>query len=345
MSVAEFTLADRYGTALRSYLHQPDEPALLSAWQLGRDALDAGLDLLALNTLHREVVTSLVRESVGDGIGAADIERAGEFFTEVLAPYEMMVRGYREANAGLKHLSERLEEQVDERTRELDESVSMLRAVDRERRTLLEHLVTAQEKERRRIAEDVHDDSIQIMTAVGIRLATLTKKLDPEDAASLTKLGQVVEAAIGRLRHLLFELHPETLERSGLAAALREQLQQMSENHGIRFTVQDGLMGEPPQDARTVLYRIAQEAFSNVRHHSRARAVTVELEGRDHGTWLRIADDGVGFTQDDIKQTGRGHLGLISMRERAEVAGGSCSVVSGPDQGTTVEVWIPARRT
>ncbi len=215
-------------------------------------------------------------------------------------------------------------------------------SLDRHRR-LEALLVDAQESERKRIAWDLHDDSIQVMTAVALRLKALRRRVaeDPELAPHLDELEEVVREAIARLRGLLFELRPVVLDREGLGAALRQYLQTL-ESEGIASSLETRLRAEPALETRVLLYRLAQEALMNVRKHSGAERVEVRVEERGEGVALRVRDDGAGFSPE--RQTGRaGHLGLLAMRERAEVFGGWCRIQSAPGAGTTVDVWVPAQ--
>jgi PAS domain S-box-containing protein len=221
--------------------------------------------------------------------------------------------------------------------------VTERRSSEEERRQLLAHLVTAQEDERRRIAEDIHDDSIQAMTAVGIRLSTLSHQITDEQASeSLARVERTVETAIVRLRHLMFQLRPRVLDEEGLAPTLRIVLAQMAEDEGLRFRFEDQLVEEPTQEIRAILYRIAQEALTNARKHARGAAVEVTLGERDHGYFVRVRDEGDGFDAGVLTSSPTGHMGLSSMRERAEMAGGWWRVDSAPGRGTTVECWVPA---
>jgi signal transduction histidine kinase len=205
---------------------------------------------------------------------------------------------------------------------------------------LLGRIVEAQEAERRKIAADIHDDPIQKMTAVGLRLETLARYLeDPAALAQLAALRETVTGAIARLRHLLFELHPPALERDGLSAALRDSLRQIELDHGIVTHLEDRLAAEPSDDVRAVAYRIAQEAFTNIGKHAGASRIDVLLEGRADGVLLRVSDDGSGFARGAA--TLAGHLGIPAMRERAELIGGRVRIDSVPDRGTTVEAWLP----
>jgi PAS domain S-box-containing protein len=217
----------------------------------------------------------------------------------------------------------------------------LLRRSDEERRRLLAKLVRAQEEERRRIAADIHDDSVQVLTALALRLELLRRKTDdPSVLESLAEAERTARLAITRLRHLMFELRPPVLDRDGLAAALRLQIEQVRHNYGIDCVLEDELQREPEGEARVIAYRIAQEALVNVVKHAAASVVRVRLRSRNGGVLARITDNGRGF--DPGTQHGA-HFGLAAMRERAEMAGGWCRVRSFFGRGSVVEFYVPDR--
>jgi len=226
--------------------------------------------------------------------------------------------------------------------KELRDSVELLRQTTRQRQLLLSRLQDVQERERQRIAEDIHDDSLQVMTALGLRLdAMCMSATNEQHREELERMAETVRQCIRRLRHLLFELRPTVLDRHGLAAALHLHLEEMAAENGLQADLENRLIEEPPEGVRTTLYRIAQEALANVRKHSQARRVEILLEPREGGVFVRVRDDGRGFAAPVDADSGPGHLGLSAMRERAEMADGWCRVASLPDSGTTVEFWIP----
>jgi signal transduction histidine kinase len=207
---------------------------------------------------------------------------------------------------------------------------------------LLGRLEQAREQERRRIAADIHDDSIQVMAAVSLRLQVMYDDVKPERLAEMEDLGNTVNEAIERLRYLVFELRPPALDTDGLAPALNEYLTQVSGQAGFSFRIHDATTVEPSLESRIVLYRIAQEAIANIRKHAKAHRVQVYLETEGDGVRVRIVDDGEGF---DLAITGHpepGHVGLLAMRERAELLGGQWTLDSTPGVGTTVDYWLPA---
>jgi signal transduction histidine kinase len=234
-----------------------------------------------------------------------------------------------------------LEVAVDERTTELTDSLRSLRLVEDARRKLVGRLVHAQEEERVRIAGDIHDDPVQKVVAASMRLQLIRKQVqDPNVRASLDKLLESIRASIFSLRHMIFELHPSVLEHEGLAPALREHMAKLESE--LQFELQDDFQEQPSGETRVLLFRIAQEALGNVHKHAGAKRVQVHLSQDDGGYGVEIRDYGVGFTPPQLLSSDPGHLGLSSMRERAELAGGWCKVHSLPDCGTTVEFWLPA---
>lgn len=225
---------------------------------------------------------------------------------------------------------------------ELWRTVEALRSTDEQRRKLLMLLASAEQKERKQLAEDLHDDSIQVLTAAVLRLQVFRKHLesDPERAAELDDLETTLRIALDRLRYVSFELRPPALDLEGLVPALRMYLQKLREEHGVRFDLVDRLDVDPPLELRISIYRIAQEALANIRKHADAERIHVLVEEHERGIHVRIQDDGCGFDA-SAGATVPGHLGLVAMRERAELAGGWWKVRSAPGTGTTVEFWVP----
>jgi signal transduction histidine kinase len=225
----------------------------------------------------------------------------------------------------------------------LTDSLLRLERINEERRLLLTRLVDAQERERTQIASDIHDDSVQVITAVGLRLHALRRKLtDPEQVALLDRLDQTVTDAVARLRRLMFDLRPPALERDGLATAVESWLSQAASDAAFEYRVIDHLDEEPPEDERVMLYRICAEVLSNVRKHADASNVVVTMETTDGGVLVEVQDDGVGFDVAASEQgSEEGHIGLSAIRERCRMSGGWCRIESEQGKGTTVRFWIP----
>jgi signal transduction histidine kinase len=220
--------------------------------------------------------------------------------------------------------------------------VQDLRAGETQRRVLVARLVTAKEEESRRIAADIHDDSIQIMASAGMRLGVLARQVkDPEQLESLRMLEQVVGEAITRLRRQMVDLRPVGLDGGGLVMVLEDYVDQCRQDMDMTFDFHSRLTGDLPAEIQITLFRIAQEALANVRKHAAARHVEIRLDEVVEGVALRITDDGIGMAS-PMEESPLGHLGLTGMRERAETAGGWCRVGGRPGAGTTVECWLPA---
>jgi PAS domain S-box-containing protein len=223
--------------------------------------------------------------------------------------------------------------------------ITDLREAEEERRAALSRAVAAQERERARIAEDIHDDPVQVMVAVGMRIEALRIGLqDSTGSEALDTLADVVRSAIHRLRSLMFELRPPELDREGLAAALHRYLSTTLAEDGPAWEVMDRCTAPLDGEQRVVLYRIAQEAVANVRKHARAAHLVVELADDGGGVRLELRDDGVGLDEAEVAGRGPHHVGLAMMRERAESCDGSLVVARTPGGGTTLRAWLPRSR-
>lgn len=239
--------------------------------------------------------------------------------------------------------SARLHERIAEMQRLQEElSATGLRDAESARKRALDQLLVAHEEERRRIADDIHADSLQVLDAAILRLEMLSRQTtDPAIAGQLSAVKTAVGDAEDRLRHLLFNLRPPAIEApQGLRWALQDHLERTGETSGLRWKLDMRVSDEPPIQTRLTIFRIAQEAIANVVKHAEASTVEVRAETMDQGMLISVEDDGRGFsTGDGLSPSG--HFGLTDMRGRAELAGGRFTVRSEPGQGTVVEYWIP----
>jgi signal transduction histidine kinase len=222
-----------------------------------------------------------------------------------------------------------------------------LREVQAERAMLLESTLHHGEAERARIAAELHDGPVQRLAALGYlleRAVRVGRRGSSEQAAVLVEEALVeLSAEVNDLRQLMSHLRPPALDESGLANALRDHLPGVfAETSVVAELVSELGVERVPAETETVLYRVAQEALLNVRRHAAARRVRVLLERREDATLLRIDDDGVGFCPDQARARMReGHFGLVGMRERVELAGGSWHLESTPGSGTRITAILP----
>ena len=222
-----------------------------------------------------------------------------------------------------------------------------LRAESEERLRALELLNEQGQKvaaleERQRLARELHDSVSQALygIALGARTAHTLLEGDPPRAKEpLDYVLSLAEAGIAEMRALIFELRPESLAQEGLAAALGKQAAAARARFGLQVDAEVGEEPALPLEAKTALYRIAQEALHNTLKHAQASRVTLRLAQEDARVELEVADDGKGF---DPTRDFPGHLGLQSMRERMERLGGTLGIDSAPGQGTCVRAEVPA---
>ncbi|MEV4314307.1 PAS domain S-box protein [Actinocrispum sp. NPDC049592] len=220
-------------------------------------------------------------------------------------------------------------------TRDMTERRTAERALS-DRGRLLAHMVEAQEAERRRIAWDVHDDSIQAMVSVAMRLQLLAGKLPAHHAAELTALDDAVRDTITRLRDLVRHLQPPPLDQ-GLADTLKDLLAATGIPHTLTYT----LPADPPQETAITLFRICQEALTNTRKHAQASTVDMTVKTADNGILVQVHDNGIGPGPAATRTPTSDHFGLIEMRERAEIAEGWLTIKAPETGGTTIEFWLP----
>lgn len=209
-------------------------------------------------------------------------------------------------------------------------------------RRQLAQVTAAQEEERRRIAQELHDGLGPALASLNIRLHTVRKRLARDRhpvAEEIGKLAELAQANIQDIRRLIYDLRPAALDELGLAPALREYLNHCQQEHAlsIHFTADEG--GQLPAAVEMALFRIAQEALNNVIRHAQASRVEVTLTRETDRVILSIADDGRGFDPQALRPGS--HLGLWSMRERAEQLGGRLEIESAPGRGTGLRVTVP----
>jgi len=228
---------------------------------------------------------------------------------------------------------------------ELHRKALQLETLNRELRRLSTRLMTAQDEERRRFARDLHDGIGQELAAAKIMLDSLLQRAPvPEKEKAIWEATEIVDRAIQQVRSMSHLLHPPLLDEGGLFSALRWFLEGVTERTGI----QTSLDLQPPEFPRlppqleTMVFRIVQEALTNVFRHSQARTACVTLIRKENSLLLRVKDDGKGIAEQTAQlRPGSIGVGLGGMRERARELGGELRMLNA-HPGTVVEVLIPA---
>ncbi len=245
----------------------------------------------------------------------------------------------------LRDARDRLEERVAERTADLEKAKNALEAEMGRRRVLAQQLSTAQEDERRRLSRDLHDSVSQLMAGLSLTCKAIQAS---GDLPSLT-VSRLVEAQgiineLGRELHgLAVRLRPTSLDDLGLESALEQLVSEWSTRTGVSadFHFSGIDVGRLPAEINTAIYRLVQELLTNIAKHANATAVGVVVTRLDGHISIVVEDDGSGF---DPKETPKGRLGLLGMRERVEQVGGTIEIESSRGSGTTVIAQIPLPR-
>ncbi len=228
---------------------------------------------------------------------------------------------------------------------ELHRRAYQLETLNHELRRLSSRLMTAQDEERRRFARDLHDDIGQELAAAKMMLDGLLQLPSAkDDEKSLGEASEIIDRAIQQVRSMSYLLHPPLLDEGGLFSALRWLLEGMTERSGIKtyLDVQPPEFPRLPPLLERTIFRIVQEALTNVLRHARAQKATVTLIQRETGLVLKVRDDGKGVGEQTLQlQPGSIGIGLGGMRERVREFGGELRILNA-NPGTSVEISFPA---
>lgn len=218
---------------------------------------------------------------------------------------------------------------------------SQQKATEERLRTLSRRLVEIQENERLYISRELHDEAGQLLTLLRLDLITLEAQVHQPEVIlkKIADMEKTLNAISESLRNVALALRPASLDHLGLVPALRQHLESVGERYKLKIGFEsEGFQERLPANIETELYRIAQEALTNIVRHAQASRVDVMLTVHDKKLVVMIADDGNGFDLEKVPDSG--HLGLFGMRERAEMIGGQLLIESKPGKGTTVMVKV-----
>ena len=363
-------LSQRYVAALRKHLKQGPQANLQPAQGLGRRAMALGLETLDLARFHEQALITLVLPRYSPGTRDAMVRRAGTFFAEAITPIEKTHRAAREANASLNQMIQTLNQRsVDlaASNRRLRQEIVQRKSVEKSLRKSKQHyghlleqsrqmqeqlrllsrqLLLAQEEERKKISRELHDEIAQTLTGINVRLASLKTEAAADTKGlqqKITVTQRLVEKSVNIVHRFARELRPTLLDDLGLIPALHSFMKDFTKRTGvhIRFTASAGLEGLDSA-RRTVLYRVAQSALTNVAQHAQASRVKVSIRKLQDAIRMEIHDNGKSFQVERVLFAKRHkRLGLLGMRERVEMVGGSFGVESAPGKGTTIRAQIP----
>jgi signal transduction histidine kinase len=228
---------------------------------------------------------------------------------------------------------------------ERNKLLAELERKERLRRVLLKKMLSAQEDERKRISRELHDETGQALTSLLVSMRVLADRTtDPQQKDILMGARDLAANTLRNIRNLAVELRPPVIDDLGLVPAIRKYLSQFEELHGvpISFTAVNGRVHDSTAMA---LYRVVQESLTNIIKHADACLVEISMDIRENHIELVIHDDGKGFDVKAMHASRKDNrVGLAGMRERVELLGGTLTIISRPQQGTTITVVVPNPR-
>ena len=364
------TVLRAYQAALHRHLQQGTAASLRSAWLLGRRAAAHGLATLDLALIHEQALLPRLL-AVNDQAARDQITcQAQLFFSQAVQPIEEKNCEARHVNVRLNRLnlelrrrttalaiSSRQLKQVNARQQILVKSLLQSEQQNRrlleqarlrqcQMRLLSHRLLLAQEDERKRISRELHDVIAQTLTGINVRLATLNREATANFGGlrqKIVRTQRLVEKSVNLVHSFARELRPPVLDDLGLIPALQAFAKQFSVETGIRVRmILFAGVEKLSSPKRMVLFRVAQEALSNVARHAHASCVDLGIQKLPQAIRLTIHDDGQSFPVEQVLQSRKfKRLGLLGMRERVEMVGGRFRVESAPKQGTTICAEIP----
>lgn len=359
-----------YRSGLELHLQKTPAPSLESAEKLGLRAVAIGLETLDLAGIHQVTLDALLSPALSSAARKRAIFLASAYFAAAMAAIEETHQAAIEASEHIKIIIESLTSRTDDlvaSNRELTGEIAHRKAVEASLRTsektlsqllrksrqmqeelrrLSRRLITAQEDERKRISRELHDVVAQTLTGINVRLAVLRSQTtanakDLHKKIAITE--RLVEKSVMLVHQFARDLRPSVLDDLGLIPALNTYFRAYTERTGVAVHLTAAAGIESLNSAKkTALFRIAQEALINTARHAKATRIDVHMTCPKGSVHMEIEDDGGGFeTKGVLLSKRRRGLGLLGMRERAEMVGGHFTVESSPGEKTTVRIGIP----
>ncbi|MDA9922015.1 sensor histidine kinase [Verrucomicrobiales bacterium] len=364
-----------YHSALEKHLQENSDgiPDSTITHGLGTRTLKLGINLLGLAKIHLNSLTSLEKAGLTTQENGEPNRQSSDFFNAVAEPLEEgrfkasktghqlsstieTLRHHEEdlarSNKNLLAEITRLKE-VENSLRTSEETASLLleqaREMQEEMRSLSRRLITAQEDERKRISRELHDVIAQTLTGINLRLAVLRSQsvANNEDFHEKIQITEhLVEQSVEIVHRFAYDLRPVILDDIGLIPALKSFIKSFTEFYGVEVkTSISHSVEELNSSALTTLYRITQEALTNISRHSKASLVSFSIRPSKSSFRMRITDNGQGFAlPEKTSKCQPKRLGILGMRERAEMVGGTFQIESVEGKGTAIQVEIPRAR-
>lgn len=360
----------RYRSALRAHLTGGRLGGLERARGFGNQALTAGLNALDLSRFHEDMLISDFLPACPVTKRGALIKRAASFFAAAISPTEKAPNVAREATFQLQRLIEALSRRTVELASlnlELNSEIAQRKAVEEalkkselnslhlltksnhlqeQLRRVSRKIISSQEDERKSISRELHDVIAQTLTGINIRLAALKREAGKNTAGidqNITLTQELVENSVNIVHEFARELRPAVLDDLGLIPALHSFMKNFTARTGVH-THLAAFRGIEAMDInrRTVLFRVAQEALTNVARHAKSSTVTVKIAQAKGLARMTITDNGKSFNvQRVLDAKASKHLGLLGMRERMEMIDGTLAIVSVPGKGTVITALAP----
>jgi signal transduction histidine kinase len=294
-----------YASLLHEYAKDGSETALGHGYELGRRALTERKSLVELAAIHHQALQGLIREEIDEKRQTILLRIGSDFFAECLSPYEMAHRGFQDAVTALRQLNETLEEEI------------------------------------KRIAYAVHDEAGQLLVAVHLALADLSRELSKPQQEQVGQIEGLLNQVENHLRRYSHELRPTILDDLGWIPAIRFLAEGISKRANLAIHVRSTVSGRLTGPSETALYRIVQEALTNAVKHAKAQNVWIHAWSENLMVCCSIRDDGSGFDSRQVQTApGRKGLGLIAMQERVSAIGGTLRIDSGPGRGTELLIRL-----
>jgi signal transduction histidine kinase len=310
--------------------------ALLFAWGAARSV--RGPIALLTDSAERIAYGNL-SQPIPD-LGDDEVGRLGRSFEQMRMALKASIGHVEQANLDL-------ERRVEERTHELEGLYRQLQEREAWREELLRKVISAQEDERKRLARELHDETSQTLSALAMKIETALAAWPSEASRDrLVEARGLTVRTLEELHRLIFDLRPSVLDDLGLLSAIRWYAERHLERRGIAVRCEfSGVADRLGPELETALFRVCQEAITNIAKHSEAETVLIQCLEHEDRISIEIEDDGKGFSPESLPPPAareRG-LGLLGMRERVELFGGTLELDSAPGRGTRIAVTVPLR--